>query len=85
MSSKSTGRGRKRTSKRPLLDVITENPEGITPEDLLREANYKIEEVGAFYRELASIMAQVEEIKPTGAQAQAWPVKAHVLLKPQKV
>ncbi|MFC1761025.1 hypothetical protein ACFL6U_02975 [Planctomycetota bacterium] len=85
MPSKSTGRGRKKPLKRPLLEVITENPEGITPEDLLREANYKIEEVDAFYQELASIMAKVEEIKPIGAQTKTWPEKAQVLLKPQKV
>ncbi len=75
----------KQSARRPLMDVIYENPKGITPENLLRVANYTIEEIDDFYCDLSNIMQEIEEIKPSGNQAKKWPTNKKVLIKPKKV
>jgi hypothetical protein len=37
------------TTRKPLLDVLREHPDGITPEALLTAANYTIDDVDRFY------------------------------------
>jgi type I restriction enzyme S subunit len=67
--------------KRSLIEVIHEYPKGITPEELLRAANYKIDEVDAFYAELSKICSQIEQEKPSGRSALKWPHDSKVILR----
>ena len=66
---------------RPLLDVLREHPNGITPEALLTAANYAITDVDRFYSELSRIADSVLEEKPEGKAARTWPYGARVLLR----
>lgn len=76
---------KKQPVRGPLLEVIRKNPEGITPENLLRMANYTIEEIDDFYCDLSNIMQEIEEVKPSGSQAKKWLINNNVLIKPKKV
>lgn len=76
---------KKQPVRYPLLEVIRKNPEGITPENLLRIANYTIEEIDDFYFDLSNIMQDIEEVKPSGSQAKKWLINNNVLIKPKKV
>ena len=72
----------KRTKlKRSLIEVMREYPKGITPEELLTAAEYKIDEVDAFYEQLSIISSHVEEEKPSGGAALKWPLKSKVILR----
>jgi len=85
MKEQFTVKHKKQPARRPLVDVIYENPKGITPENLLRIANYTIEEIDDFYCELSNIMQEIEEVKPSGSQAKKWLINNNVLIKPKKV
>ena len=76
---------KKQPVRYPLLEVIRKNPEGITPENLLRIANYTIEEIDDFYCDLSNILQEIEEVKPSGSQAKKWLINNNVLIKPKKV
>jgi type I restriction enzyme S subunit len=70
---------------RPLLEVLSEHPEGISPEALLREANYDIiTEIDEFYRDLSAVADKFDEAKPQGAMAKKWPNNANVTLRLRK-
>jgi type I restriction enzyme S subunit len=68
-------------SRRPLLDVLKEHPNGLSPEDLLREAGYAITEVDDFYTQLRTIAPRIEEIRPVAAKVDKWPKGATILLR----
>jgi len=68
-------------SKTPLLEVMREHPDGITPEDLLSKANFSIEEVDLFYAELSDMQPLIEEEKPMDSAALRWPHDSKVILK----
>jgi type I restriction enzyme S subunit len=70
--------------RRPLKDVLSGHPDGITPEALLTEANYSVEEIDAFYAHLANIADQIEQDKPVGSKALRWPYEAQVILRLRK-
>lgn len=67
--------------RRPLLDVLREHKKPMTPEQLFREAGFQPKEADSFYRELASLRKVLQEKKPSGADAKAWPLRAKVLLQ----
>jgi hypothetical protein len=67
--------------KRNVLSVLSEFPEGITPERLLGESNYSIEEIDVFYMQLKEIAHKIEQIKPLGNKAFKWPHEAEVILR----
>jgi type I restriction enzyme, S subunit len=67
--------------RRPLIEILRSNPEGLSPEDLFREAGFHQSEVDDFYRELATIADLVEEQKPQRAASMGWPVQARVILR----
>ena len=67
-------------SKRSLKDVLAENPSGITPEMLLKDANYSLDEIDDFYAQLGKISDQIDQVKPIGKQAFKWPFEAKVIL-----
>ena len=85
MKEQFTVKHKKQPVRRPLIDVVYENPKGITPENLLRIANYTIEEIDDFYCDLSNIMQEIEEVKPSGSQAKKWLINNNVLIKPKKV
>jgi type I restriction enzyme S subunit len=66
---------------RPLLEVLGEHPEGMTPKALFSAANYTRADLDGFYSELARISDRVSEDKPKGAVARAWPYGAKVVLR----
>ncbi len=67
--------------KKPLLDVMRKHPDGITPENLLSEANFSVEEVDVFYAQLCEISAYIEQEKPMGNEAFKWPYDLKVILR----
>ncbi len=68
------------SKRRPLLEVLKEHPDGISPEDLLVAANYPASEVDEFYARLSDVWDSVVEEKPRGDDAFNWPDGARVLL-----
>ena len=44
-----------REQRRSILDVLRDHPKGLSPEELLQEAGYRLEHVDDFYSELASL------------------------------
>jgi type I restriction enzyme S subunit len=71
------------SQRRPILEVLGEYPDGISPEDLLAAANYPPTEVDEFYARLADVWDSVTEEKPAGENAFEWPDGARVLLRPK--
>jgi len=74
-------RVKSKKSKRNISEVLTEFSEGITPEMLLKESNYSIDEIDAFYMQLGKIADKIEQIKPKGEEAFKWPYEAEVILR----
>lgn len=72
------------STRKSLLEVIMDHPNGITPEALFAAANYTVNNVDQFYSELSQIADQVLQEKPGGADAETWPRKARVLLRLKK-
>jgi type I restriction enzyme S subunit len=72
-------------TRRPLLDVLREHPDGITPEALLAAANYSTKDADSFYAELSRIAEHVSQEKPLGAAASNWPRSARVILRLKEV
>lgn len=68
----------------PLLDILTQHPDGISPEKLFSLAGFTDADVDTFYQELAALRPRLMEDKPTGEAAKTWPKKSTALrLKPQ--
>jgi type I restriction enzyme, S subunit len=68
-------------SRRPLLEVLSEQSKPITPEELFREAGFEPSEVDMFYRELASLRPKLEEQRPKASESRSWPAQAKVFLQ----
>ena len=51
-------------AKRELLDVLIKNPDGMTPDQLMVESGYTLEEVPAFYKALRRIERHIQETRP---------------------
>ena len=71
-------------ARRPLADILREHKKPMTPEELFRAAGFEVSQVDDFYRELASLRANLLEHKPRGSEAKLWPGRAHVLLEVKK-
>jgi type I restriction enzyme, S subunit len=67
--------------RRSLNEILESYPQGLTPEALFQEAGFKPSEVDLFYRELSVFRDIIDEQKPEGAKAMAWPLRARVILK----
>jgi type I restriction enzyme S subunit len=70
-----------KTARRPLLDVLREHSEPMTPEQLFHEAGFQPAQADLFYRELASLRKSLREEKPPASGAKTWPYHAQVLLE----
>lgn len=68
--------------RKELLEVIRSHRNGISPEDLLREAHYELREIALFYKKLKLIREQIIEIKPSDSKRD-WPKQSSVILKAQ--
>lgn len=68
-------------TRRPLIDVLKEYKTPITPEQLFSMAGFQPAEADSFYRELATLRKLLRETKPSGVDANAWPLRAKVLLQ----
>lgn len=66
-------------NRRALLDVLREQPNGITPEDLFASAGFKADDVDDFYAELSRIK-NLRQILPSDAAVSKWPGDAKVTL-----
>jgi type I restriction enzyme, S subunit len=68
----------------PLLDILTQHPDGISPEKLFSLAGFTEADIDTFYQELATLRPHLVEDKPTGEAAKTWPKKSSALrLKPE--
>lgn len=65
--------------KRKLLDVIGESKEGITPDDLFRQAGYEPNEIDSFYIDLREIRRKITEIRTS--EINRWPQAKVIKLK----
>jgi len=77
----------KSKSKKPrsaLIDLLRQNKEPITPEQLFRQSGFEASQVDLFYRELASLRSNLVEVKPPPSDAKLWPQRAKVLLQLKK-
>jgi len=77
-------KSKSRVGRRPLLDVLQEHKNPMTPEQLFREAGFEPSQVDLFYRELTSLRDRLQEKKPEGSEAKLWPHRADVLLQLKK-
>jgi len=74
-------RSKTHRTRRPLLDILREQKTPITPEELFRSAGFEPSQVDEFYRELASLRAQLVEHKPSASDVKLWPHRATVSLQ----
>lgn len=72
------------TMRRLLLDVLRENTEPMTPEELFHEAHFEPAQVDLFYRELTLLRDKLREEKPKASEAKLWPHRANVRLQLKK-
>jgi type I restriction enzyme S subunit len=61
------------TVPQSLLEILTQHPDGISPEKLFSLAGFTDADVDAFYQELAVLQPHLLEEKPTGGSAKKWP------------
>lgn len=74
--SQKTGKKAQRMSKptrRPLLDVLRDQDNPISPERLMNEAGFLSEEIDEFYAELRTIKAKIKEVRPNEEKQNRWP------------
>jgi type I restriction enzyme, S subunit len=74
-------KSRPTVARRSLLDVLRENKEPMTPEQLFSKAGFKPTQVDLFYRELHSLHNKLQVDKPKTSEAKLWPYRAHVRLR----
>ncbi len=70
-----------RREQRSLMEILRENPDGISAEQLFAKANYSDSEVDRFYSHLSTMRDDIEELKPAGAKALQWPHESQVILR----
>ena len=78
---KTLRRQKDRTMRIPLLQILRDNPEGLTPEQLFKLAGYTSEQVNEFYAELTSISKQLVENRPQGDKILQWPKVGEIVLR----
>ncbi len=77
-------RSRVQKTRRLLLDVLREQKNPITPEELFRAAAFEPSQVDQFYQELASLRGKLTEQKPDASEVKSWPHRAKVVLQLKK-
>lgn len=63
----------KKPQRRPLLDVLHDQKNPISPERLMNEAGFLSEEIDEFYAELRTIKAKIKEVRPSEEKQNRWP------------
>lgn len=66
---------------RDLLSILRSKSSGITPNALMQEAGFTIEEVDIFYQELEKISGKINELKVDGSKVKNWPYDETIVLK----
>ena len=73
---------------RSILEVLSEHPEGLSPERVFALAGFAEGEfmdgtspIDAFYAELKQVRKKLVEEKPSGHEAKRWPSNSQVILK----
>lgn len=69
------------STRRPLIEVLSEQNQPISPEQLFHDAGFQPVDAAAFYRELVTLRPRLQEKKPEDAQESSWPHHAQVLLE----
>lgn len=59
--------------RRPLLVVLNELNASLTPEELMQEAGFSLDDIEDFYIELASLSDKIETIAPRIELLKSWP------------
>ncbi len=82
-NAKGNKQGKKRMAmkRRPLIDVLQEYPDGLSPDSLLKESGRTLENIEDFYRELRSISDRIEELRPEGVATNQWPADVQITLR----
>jgi type I restriction enzyme S subunit len=71
----------KRMTKRSLVSVLEENEKGLSPEKLMQESGFLVDEVDEFYQELSALFDRLEEMGLKDVDKNNWPYDAVVNLK----
>lgn len=69
------------TERKPLLTVLGEQSEAITPDVLMQEAGFTSVDIDDFYVELASIAEKVEQVLPVQDTLRNWPYEKAANIK----
>lgn len=69
------------STRRSLIEVLSEQNQPISPEQLFRDAGFQPADADAFYRELAALRPRLQEKKPDNSQDNAWPHRSQTLLE----
>ena len=71
----------KSVSRRSLISILEENEAGLSPDSLMKQAGYTMEEVDSFYQKLSEISSMVEEVDLSENDIKNWPYDKSVKLK----
>ena len=69
------------TERKPLLTVLGEQSEAITPDVLMQNAGFTSVDIDDFYVELASIAEDVEQVLPVQDTLRNWPYEKAANIK----
>ena len=76
------GKMKYETKRKSLLEIIKDNNNGITPENLFKESGYLSSEINKFYMELKAISNEIEELR-SDEKIGKWPDRKSIFLKPK--
>lgn len=73
--SKAKTKGKKKVTseRKPLLTILSEQSEAVTPDVLMQEAGFTSIDIDDFYVELASIAEKIDQISPEQDTLKNWP------------
>ena len=74
-------KAKEKMSNRDLLSILESKSSGITPNALMQEAGFSIEEVDIFYQELEKISGKINELKIDSGKVKNWPYAETIILK----
>jgi len=79
--AKTKGKKTVTSERKPLLTVLSEQSEAITPDVLMQEAGFTLVDIDDFYVELASIAEKIDQISPKKDTLKNWPYEKSANIK----
>lgn len=71
--AKTKGKKKVTSERKPLLTILSEQSEAVTPDVLMQEAGFTSVDIDDFYVELASIAEKIDQISPEQDTLKNWP------------